>query len=167
MANELLRQQLLSFLAHTYETKGPGPASIREFCQQHSHSFEQVKLVVGMLYGQGVVNTVIGEEHAWLTPRGYEIAKPSDACVPKAGGTHVNFNAPVSGAAIAIDRGSASVTNIIVTNENILQHYANALSQTPGIPPEKKDGWVHTLSEISKHPVAVESFKALLQGLSM
>lgn len=166
MANELPRQQLLAYLAHTYETNGPGLTSIREFCQKHSLPFEQVRPVVGMLHVQGVLETVIGEEHAGLTPRGYEIAKPSDACVPKTGGTHVNFNAPVTGAAVAIGRASASVTNIAVTNENILQHYANALNQTPGIPPEKKDSWVRTLSEMSKHPVAVEAFKALLKGVA-
>lgn len=117
-----------------------------------------------MLHVQGVLETVDGEEHAVLTPRGYEIAKPSDACVPKIGGTHINFNAPVTGAAVAIDRATATVTNVTITNENILQNYANALEKNPNVPPEKKASWGHTLSEMSKHPVAVETFKVLLKS---
>lgn len=122
MANELLREQLLNYLANSYEIKGPAPASITEFCQQYSYPFEQVRPVIGMLHVQGIVRTVVGERHALLTPSGYEIAKPSDPCVRKMGGTHVNFNAPVTGAAIAIDRASANVSNITGNDARVNQN---------------------------------------------
>ena len=138
MANELLREKLLNYLANSYETKGPTPASITEFCQQYSYPFEQVRPVIGMLHVQGIIRTVTGEEHALLTPSGYEIAKPSDPCVRQTGGTHINFNAPVTGAAIAIDQASASVSNITGNdarvNQNSSDNSANLVQiNTPAI----------------------------------
>lgn len=102
MANEALREQLLNYLAFEYETKGPGMVSTHDFADKAGVPFSMVAPVVGMLHTQGLIKTVVGEGGAFLLPKGYDLAKPSDICVPKSGGTHVNFNAPVSGSAIAV-----------------------------------------------------------------
>lgn len=91
MANEIIRQNLLSYLAHSYETEGPKPASIRNFWAQYDIPFEQIRPIIGMLHQQGVLKTVMGEEHASITPEGYRAAKPSDPSVAKHGGTHINL----------------------------------------------------------------------------
>lgn len=163
MANEIIRQNLLFFLAQHYETEGQKPASIRSFCAQYDVPFEQIHPILGMLHNQGVLKTVMGEEHATITPEGYRTAKPSDPSVPKNGGTHINFNAPVSGSAISFDSSSATVNNIL-THENILQKFATAIESLPDVPKEKKASWTTSLLEMSKHPLAIEAITALFKS---
>ena len=111
MANELLREQLLNYLAYEYETKGPAMVSMLDFSEKVGVPFSQIVPIISMLHSQGLIETVVGEAHALIQPKGYELAKPSDISTPSTGNTNINFNAPVSGSAIAVGNSSAQVTN--------------------------------------------------------
>jgi hypothetical protein len=118
MANEILRSRFLSWLAEKYEVLGGSPVETEEFCKFSGISLDDLRPTLDLLHRQKIINLMIGERHALLTDRGYEVAKPSDSCVPKSGGTHINFNAPVTSSAIAFDKANAQVNNYIDNSSN-------------------------------------------------
>lgn len=118
VANELIRERLLDFLAEKYEVNGGGFNQLSEFYSIQNLSEADIKAILSIFCLGKLINLSLDSKLASLTPEGYSVAKPNDVSVKKTGNINVSFNAPVTGSPIAVGSGNAS----IIHNSEVVDH---------------------------------------------
>lgn len=159
-----LKKHVLAYLAEQYEIGNGGMVALSPLVLKLNISFNELRPVIGMLHEQGVLNTVVGEQHAMLTSRGIELALPLDPAVPKLAHQTVNFNGPINHSAIAMNQGHAEVSVSNTHVQSFVSNLTQAIDQVQGVSEEKKLTWKQTLLEISKHPALAAALTKLVGG---
>lgn len=161
--SEQLRAKVLERLADAYERQGGCHVNLRQLAQEIGVPFQSLEPTLGVLYELGLLELTIDNGHGALKPEGFRVARENDVAVPRRGNTSVTFNAPISGSAVAFDRGKAQVTNNVRV-DLALQMLEQAIQNASDIPPDKKKSWLSSLGEMAKHPAVLEVLKAVLPG---
>lgn len=159
-----LKDNVLSYLADQYEQGNPGMVDLEPLAKKLGLPFDSLRPVIGMLHQQEVLKTVIGEQHAMLTPRGIEIAMPLDPAVPKQPPQTVNFNGAISQSAIAMNQGRANVSVSNTKVESFIANLSQEIDKAEGVSEDKKESWKNMLFEISKHPAIGVALTKILGG---
>ena len=120
VANEMIRQQLLSFLAEKYELNGGEHNDLSEFYSLNNLSEAEVISTLSNFVQTKIITLSLSNKLAHLTAEGYSVAKPDDVSVKQTRDISVAFNAPVNGSPIAIGNNNSSSiinNNIYIVNE--------------------------------------------------
>jgi len=162
MKSSEIKKHILAFLAREYEKGNSGMINLEPVATRLGIPFKNVRPIISMLHQQGVLETVVGEQHASLTSHGISVALPLDPAVPRQTSQTVNFNGPISQSAVAMDQGAANVVVYNTQLEHFISNLTQSIDQAADISQDKKLAWKESILEWSKHPAIIAALSKLL-----
>ena len=120
--NELIRQNLLDFLVKKYEINGGDAIELSEFYSLYNLSEKEVLPTLNHFLLSKIIELSLTHKLAYLTAKGYSLAKPHDVSVQKQGAVNnVTFNAPINGSPIAIGNNNTAILNKGASSQQLVQ----------------------------------------------